>query len=74
MYFTKEWTDSLRLPDGSVVSSNAGLDKYLRDNDLSLSQDYSEAWLRQRRRHNEKVQRKELFSDFIRNYKRSIWK
>lgn len=74
MYFTKEWTDSLRLPDGSVVSSNAGLDKYLRDNDLSLSQDYSEAWLRQRRRHNEKVQRNELFSDFIHNYKRSIWK
>ncbi len=74
MYFSKEWTDSLLLPDGSVVSSNAGLNRYLRDNDLSLSQDYSAAYLASRRRHNEKAQRAELFSDFIHNYKRSIWK
>lgn len=74
MYFTKEWTDSLKLPDGSVVSSNHQLDKYLRDNDLSLTSDYSEAYLKARRRNNEKAQRKELFSDFIHNYKRSIWK
>ncbi len=73
MYFSKEWTDSLRLPDGRIVSSNYQLDKYLRDNDLSLSQDYSEAYLRSRRQHNEKVQKAELFSDFIHNYKRSIW-
>ena len=73
MYFTKQWTDSLQLPDGSVVSSATGLDKYLKDNDLSLSQDYSEAWLKQRRRRNEKAQREELLSDFIHNYKRSIW-
>ena len=73
MYFSKEWTDSLQLPDGRIVSSNYQLDKYLRDNDLSLSQDYSEAYLKSRRQHNEKVQRAEMFSDFIHNYKRSIW-
>lgn len=74
MYFSKEWTDSILLPDGSVASSVNRLDKYLRDNDLSLSSDYSEAYLKQRRRHNEKAQRAELFADFIHNYKRSIWK
>lgn len=73
MYFSKEWTDSLVLPDGRLVSSNQQLDKYLRDNDLSLSQDYSEAYLKSRRQYNEKVQKTKLFSDFIRNYKRSIW-
>lgn len=73
MYFTKEWTDSLPLPDGTVVSSNSRLDKYLRENNLSLSQDYSDAYIQNRRRRNEKAQRNELFSDFIHNYKRSIW-
>lgn len=74
MYFNKNWTDSLRLPDGSVVSSSAELERYLRDHDLSLKQDYSADWLQGRRRHNEKVQRTQLFSDFIQHYKRSIWK
>ena len=74
MYFNKNWTDSLRLPDGSVVSSSTELEQYLRDHDLSLKQDYSAGWLQGRRRHNEKAQRTQLFADFIQHYKRSIWK
>nr|DAF74605.1 MAG TPA: Ragulator complex protein LAMTOR4, Ragulator signal transduction pathway, SIGNALING.03A [Caudoviricetes sp.] len=74
MYFNKNWTDSLVLPDGSVVSSNTELERYMREHDVSLSRDYSDDWLKNRRRHNEKVQRAQLFSDFIQQYKRSIWK
>ena len=74
MYFNKNWTDSLVLPDGSVVSSNTELERYMREHDVSLSRDYSDDWLKNRRRHNEKVQRAQLFSDPIQQYKRSIWK
>ena len=72
-YFSKEWTDSLVLPDGSVVSSVYGLEKYMKANDCSLKEDYSDEYLQTRRRRNEKAQREQLFSEFIHNYKRSIW-
>ena len=73
MYFNKAWADGIILPNGCVAHSTKQLDNYLRDNDLSLSSDYSAAYLKNRRQRNEKAQRAELFSDFIHNYKRSIW-
>ncbi|MBE6447911.1 MAG: hypothetical protein E7018_01250 [Alphaproteobacteria bacterium] len=73
MYFTKEWTSHLQMPDGTLISSARQLDKYLQAHDMSLSTDYSDTFLQERRRRNEKAQRSSLFSDFIHNYKRSIW-
>lgn len=73
VYFSREWTDSLLLPDGSIASSVAGLEKYMKVNNCALREDYSDEYLKARRRRNEKAQRDELFSEFIHNYKRSIW-
>lgn len=73
VYFSREWTDSLLLPDGSIVSSVTGLEKYMKANGCALREDYSDEYLKTRRRRNEKAQRDELFSEFIHNYKRSVW-
>lgn len=72
-YFNSPWADSLRLDDGTVVSSSRRLEAYLREHDLSLSADYSEDWRQNRRRRQETARRKELFAAFLHNYKRSIW-
>lgn len=72
-YFNSPWADSLRLDDGTFVSSSSQLEAYLREHDLSLSADYSEAWRQKRKNRRETARRKELFAAFLHNYKRSIW-
>ena len=74
MYFSKEWTEGITLPDGSIATSGRQLDNYMREHNVSLKQDYSDHYLKNVRRRNEKAQKDEFFSDFIHNYKRSIWK
>lgn len=72
-YFNRPWVDSLRLDDGTVVSSASQLEAYLREHDLSLSADYSAAWRQKAECRKAARHRKELFADFLFHYKRSIW-
>lgn len=61
------------LPDGTLAECPSDVDKFLRNNDLALSQDYSEEYLKNVRKRNEKAQSSSLWADFLNNYKRMIW-
>lgn len=72
-YFTKQFTEELLLPDGSVASSVADVDKYLRSSGLALAGDYSAEYRKNVRYQQEKQRKDEIKEDFLRNYKRIIW-
>lgn len=72
-YFSKQFTEELLLPDGSVASSVADVDKYLRSSGLALAGDYSAEYRKNVRYQQEKQRKDEIKEDFLRNYKRIIW-
>lgn len=72
--FSKQFTEEIVLPDGSVASSVADVDKYLRANNLAHASDYSREYIKNVRTQQELNQQKEIFADFLFNYKRMIWK
>ncbi len=72
-YFSKQWTEEIILPDGTVAGCMQDVERYLRPNGLVASGDYSEAFRRNIKYNREKAFRKELFAEFINNYKRRIW-
>lgn len=67
------WTEEIELPDGTVATSKADVEKYLRANNAALASDYSGEYQKNIRLRNEKAQRKQAFSDFVLTYKRMIW-
>jgi len=72
-YFSKEFTEDIVLPDGTVASSVKDIDRFLRANDLASSSDYSEQYIKNVRLNNEKTQRKEIFAELVQQYKKRIW-
>ena len=64
-YFSKQFTEDLVLPDGSVASSVADVDKYLRTSGLARSSDYSTEYIKNIRLKQETDRRKQLFADFF---------
>ena len=42
-YFTKQWTEELTLPDGTIAVCAQDVDRYLQANNLSSAGDYSTA-------------------------------
>ena len=72
-YFNKQWTEEVVLPDGSTASCWQDVDRFLKENRLAPAGDYSDAFRRAVRLNNERTERRELWAEFIRNYKRSIW-
>lgn len=72
-YFSKQWTEEIVLPDGSVAGCMQDVERYLHKNGLAASGDYSEAFRRNIKFNREKAFRKGLFAEFINNYKRRIW-
>ena|GEM_PF-784798 len=72
-YFNKQWTEEVVLPDGAMASCLQDVEAYLKANKLAFRGDYSDAYLKNIRLGNERTERTELFAEFIRNYKRSIW-
>lgn len=72
-YFNKQWTEEVVLPDGSTASCQQDVDRFLKENRLVPAGDYSDAFRRAVRLNNERTERRELWAEFIRNYKRSIW-
>ena len=73
-YIAKQFAEEVILPDGSVASSVADVDKYLRTSGLARAGDYSPEYINNVRAQNEKRRQEELFADFLYNYKRMIWK
>lgn len=73
-YISKQFAEEVILPDGSVASSVADVDKYLRASGLARSSDYSTEYIKNIRLKQETDRRKQLFADFLLNYKRMIWK
>lgn len=72
--FSKQFTEEVILPDGSVASSVADVDKYLKASGLALSSDFSPEYIKNVRAQQDKNRREEIFADFLYNYKRMIWK
>ena len=73
-YIAKQFAEDIVLPDGSVASSVADVDKYLRMSGLAYAGDYSPEYVKRIREKTEKQRQEELFADFLYNYKRMIWK
>jgi hypothetical protein len=72
-YFNRQWTEEIVLPDGSTASCQQDVDRFLKENQLALAGDYSDEFRKKVRLDNERTERRELWAEFIRNYKRSIW-
>ncbi len=72
-YFSKQFTEDLILPDGSVASSVADVDKYLRLSGSALASDYSDEYQKNIRYQQEKQRKDEIKDEFLRAYKRKIW-
>ena len=73
-YISKQFAEEVVLPDGSVASSVADVDKYLRVSGLARSSDFSAEYIKNIRQKQENDRQKQLFADFLFNYKRMIWK
>lgn len=71
--FSKQFVDDVVLPDGSIATCVADVDKYLRQSGLALASDYSPEYMKSIREKQELNRQKEIFADFIYNYKRMIW-
>jgi hypothetical protein len=72
-YFSKQFTEDLLLPDGSVASSVADVDKYLARSGLAMAGDYSPEYMKNIRYQQELERKKEINDEFLRSYKRIIW-
>lgn len=72
-YISKQFAEEVLLPDGSVASSVADVDKYLRATGLALASDYSPEYYQNIRTQQERERQQSVFVDFLYNYKRMIW-
>ncbi len=73
VYFSRNWVDEVILPDGTVATSAADVDRYMRQNNVVLSADYSADFYRNVKRKKQQQERQSLFDEFIKAYKRSVW-
>ena len=65
--------NDLILPDGIVATSTEEINRWLKQNNLTLASDYSDDFFKKVRLQNEQAERRKLFAGFIHNYKRKIW-
>ncbi|MBP5215823.1 MAG: hypothetical protein J6039_04620 [Alphaproteobacteria bacterium] len=72
--FSKQFAEEVVLPDGSVASSVADVDRYLRMSGAARASDYSPEYIKNVRYQQEKNRQEQIFADFLYNYKRMIWK
>ena len=64
-YISKQFAEEVILPDGSVASSVADVDKYLRASGLARSSDYSTEYIKSIRQKQETNRRAEMLSRFF---------
>ena len=73
VHFSKQFAEEVILPDGSVASSVADVDRYLKASGLAHASDYSTEYIQNIRYQQQKSRQKAIFADFLFNYKRMIW-
>lgn len=61
------------LPDGREVDSLAEFENYLKSAKITVASDYSESYMRNIRYQKSKAEKDEIFNDFVRQYKKTIW-
>jgi hypothetical protein len=71
--FSKQFAEEVILPDGSVASSVADVDKYLKASGMAHASDYSTEYIKNIRYQQQRSRQEEIFADFLLNYKRMIW-
>ena len=71
--FSRAWVEEVVLPDGSLASSAYDIECWLKRSGCALAGDYSDDFRRNVRYQKQKELKRELFADFINNYKRWIW-
>ena len=72
-FFAKQWVDEVVLPDGTTASCAQDIDRFLRQNDLALAGDYTDAFRQRVRYQQQKTQQQADWTEFLKNYKRLIW-
>ena len=65
--------EAFKLPDGTIAECSQDIDKYLKRANMAMSSDFSPEYYKDIRAKKEKVERAEMFNDFVQNYKRMIW-
>ena len=65
--------EAFELPDGTIAETTQDIDKYLKRSKMAMSRDFSNEYRKNIRYQKEKVQKAEMFKDFVQNYKRIIW-
>lgn len=61
------------LPDGREAESLAEFEKYMKSANITVASDYSKQYLQNVRYQKEKAEKDEIFNDFVRQYKLTIW-
>lgn len=69
----RQWTNEVVLPDGSIASSAADIDRYIKANQVALASDYSSEYIAKVKKRQQKNEQNSIFAELIHNYKRSIW-
>lgn len=72
-YFSKNFSEEVILPDGSVASSVSDIERFLKAKDLAAASDYSAGYLQNVRQLQEKHRREEIFAELLQQYKKRIW-
>lgn len=72
--FSKQFAEEVILPDGSVASSVADVDRYLKASGMAHASDFSTEYINNIRYQQQKSRQEAIFADFLFNYKRMIWK
>lgn len=63
-----------QLPDGTWAESSKDVDDYLKRTGSAMASDYSDGYRKSRRFFVEKAREDDLKADFVRNYRKEIWK
>lgn len=63
-----------QLPDGTWAECSKDVDKYLKRSGSAMASDFSGEYMKSRRYFLEKDQHDDFMADFVRNYKKEIWK
>jgi len=69
----RQWTQEVVLPDGSIASSAADIDRYIKANQVALASDYSSEYMTKVKQRQQKEEKNSIMADLIHNYQRSIW-
>ncbi|MBQ8464769.1 MAG: hypothetical protein IJ545_02030 [Alphaproteobacteria bacterium] len=70
---SRQWTEEVVLPDGSIAANASDIDRYMKVNQAALASDYSAEYMAKVKERRQKEETASIFADLIHFYKRSIW-